>query len=243
MKHSICILSIASIAVLVSGFAFRSLAVGHATGTESLQNPEKIVETLLPDGVADHKLLPRFRRAVAVNALRQEQVKATGRRATGIAFLLAYLNYEYPTNRKRVVDALQGCIQRSVKIDCDNENTAAYMIELFERGDTGLLRPLIDAGPTSDGALTAMLGPFYGEVFQKHPVLMLQTLAKLSKKDQQRIGFLSATGDGSGLGSNKMIRGIKMNLGRYAKETDNPLSPIARTCLLGFEAGLKAVKR
>lgn len=234
---------IAGVALLVSGLALSSPRTGHTTREESLQKPGDIVETLLPDGVADHKLLPRFRRALAVNALRQEQVKATGRRATGIAFLLAYLKYEYTPNRKRVVEALQRCLLRSVKIDCDNENTAAYIIELFERGDPGLLRPLIDAGPISDGALTAMLGPFYGEVFQKNSVLMLQTLAKLSKKDQRRIGFLAATGDGSGLGSNKMIRGIQMNLGRYARETDDPLSSTARTCLLGFEAGLKAVKR
>ena len=90
--------SIACVARLVSGFALSFLNVGPATRTQSLQKPENMVEILLPDGVADHKRLSRFRRAEAVNALRQEQVKATGRRATGIAYLLAYLKYEYPTN-------------------------------------------------------------------------------------------------------------------------------------------------
>lgn len=232
---------IAFTTLLVLSLSLGSLHVGAARAQIG-QRAGDIVDSLLPDGTADHRLLRRFKRADAVNALREEQGRAKGGRAAGIAYLLAYLKYEYPANRKKALDAFQGCLHRSATIECD-ENTASYLIALFERGDNKLLKPLLDAGPASDGALAELLGPFYGKLLWKNSLLMLQTLKRLSEKDQWRIGVLAATGDGSGLGSVKMVRDIQLVLGRYAQRKADPLSQVARNCLSGFRAGLKALKQ
>src|SRR5215213_9559126 len=65
-----------------------------------------------------------------------------------------------PMSRGTALSSLKDCATRPITLDC-NEGTAEYLIALYKRGDKQLLKPLLDAGTTSDGALSAVLGDFY----------------------------------------------------------------------------------
>lgn len=217
-----------------------SLAQSDRSDTLSSNNSASIVASLFPDGVADAKQLSHLRRDVAVRALESEQARATGPRASGITYLLAVLRHHYSVNRRKLVTTLQGCTHRPVIPGCD-EDTAGYVIDLFDRGDRTLLPLLIDIGPHSDGALAEEMGPFYGETLWKQPRLFLLALARLAPKGQREVCWLAATGDGSGMSSEKMEHDIRHNLRRFSEGRGDRLASVARKCLGGFEAGVKAV--
>ncbi len=217
-----------------------SLAQSDRTDTPSSTNSASIVASLFPDSVADAKQLSHLRRDVAVWALESAQVRATGPRASGIAYLLAVLRHNYSVNRRKLVTRLQGCTHRPLTQGCD-EDTAGYVIDLFDRGDRTLLPPLIDIGRHSDGALAEEMGPFYGETLWKQPRLFLLELARLAPNGQREICWLAATGDGSGMSSEKMGLDIRHKLRGFSRGRGDRLASVARECLRGFEAGVKAI--
>lgn len=75
---------------------------------------------------------------------------------------------QIPTNREDGLRMLKGCSTRPVTQNC-NEDTAGYLVGLYEHGDRSLLRPLLDAGLRSDGALSELLGDFYSDVLSARP--------------------------------------------------------------------------
>src|SRR5262245_26746800 len=72
--------------------------------------------------------------------------------------------------RHEVVHKFQACIKptRPATLDC-SEEFVANVIELYDRGDHTVLRPLLDAGLSSDGALAEELGWFYSNALSKNP--------------------------------------------------------------------------
>ena len=60
-------------------------------------------------------------------------------------------------SRAAALRTLKGCATRPISLGC-SEDTAAYLIKLYEDGDKTLLKPLLDAGLTSVGALSEILG-------------------------------------------------------------------------------------
>src|SRR6266550_650308 len=76
------------------------------------------------------------------------------------------------TKRKRLLATLKGCSTRPITLGC-SEDTAGEVIKLYNHGDKTVLKPLLDAGLTSDGALSEMLGDFYAELLLKRPLEFL----------------------------------------------------------------------
>ncbi len=90
---------------------------------------------------------------------------------------------------------LRGC-SRSLSSEGCNEGTAEYLIGLYKRGDKSLLMPLLDAGLVSDGALSASLGVFYGELLSEEPRTLLKALASRPRKEQRRLAWHAGKMDG-----------------------------------------------
>jgi hypothetical protein len=112
---------------------------------------------------------------------------------------------------------------------CD-EDASEYLIGLFKRGDKALLGPLIDAGLVSDGALSASLGVFYGDLLWKEPRTFLKALASRSKEDQRQLASLAGAMDGSGM-PREMLAKVRATLRKMGAQKRNRLSPVARLSL------------
>jgi len=130
--------------------------------------------------------------------------------------------------RSTALRTLKGCATRPITLGC-SEDTAGYLIKLYEHGDKSLLKPLLDAGLTSDGALAEILGDFYSNVLWKNPREFLERLKLRSKNEQLGLSRLAATTDGSGMGGD-MLRDVRRNL-RQIESQRGRLGPVARICL------------
>lgn len=133
-------------------------------------------------------------------------------------------------SRATALTTLKGCATRSITLGC-NEDTAEYLITLYKRGDKSLLRPLLDAGLTSDGALSEVLGDFYSQVLWKNPREMLAALRLRTRKEQRSLSRLMGSVDGSGMPDN-MLRDVRRSLSRIASQGNDRLAGVARVCLI-----------
>src|SRR5438132_12693050 len=93
---------------------------------------------------------------------------------------------QIPANRVAALRTLKGCATRPITLGC-SEDTAGYLIGLYDRGDHSLLRPLLDAGRSSDGALAEILGDFYSNVLSKHPRVFLPSVGSRPSKQQRHL--------------------------------------------------------
>lgn len=132
----------------------------------------------------------------AISNLESLRPSATGKRLQKLSFLLAALGSHYTTNRDYLVGVLRGCSTRQP--ECD-EDTANYLIGLHHRGHRDVLAPLLTAGFHSDGALSELLGPFYGEVLVTEPSGFLAALRQLAAPAQESVCTLAGGADGGGL--------------------------------------------
>jgi hypothetical protein len=133
-----------------------------------------------------------------------------------------------PMSRATALRTLKGCATRPITLEC-SEDTAGYLIKLYEDGDRPLLKPLLEAGLTSDGALAEILGDFYANVLWKNPREFLEALKLRSKKERQSLCRLAATTDGSGMGGD-MLSDVRRNVGHMGSEHGR-LAPVARICV------------
>jgi hypothetical protein len=134
-----------------------------------------------------------------------------------------------PMTRSIALRTLKGCATRPITLGC-SEDTAGVLIKLYERGDKALLKPLLEAGLTSDGALAEILGDFYSDVLWKNPREFLELLKLHSKKEQQSLSRLAATTDGSGMAGD-MLRDVRRKLSQIRSQHGR-LAPVARICLI-----------
>src|SRR5438132_10946992 len=88
---------------------------------------------------------------------------------------------QIPANRVAALRTLKGCATRPIRLGC-SEDTAGYLIGLYDRGDHSLLRALLDAGRSSDGALAEIFGDFYSNVLSKYHHLFIATVSTQSHK-------------------------------------------------------------
>src|SRR5690242_15605031 len=161
---------------------------------------EDIVTILMPKRNGSGAIQLRgMTKASAVKQLSAAQRGAAGRRAQAIAFLLAALDVEYSKNRDFLTASLRQC-QSTEHADCD-EDTAELLIRLYERGHSDVLQPLVAAGVHSDGAMSELLGVFYGSVLKNHAGQFLQAARRLSPSGQKSVCKLAASGDGGGIDS------------------------------------------
>src|SRR5712691_1003178 len=116
-----------------------------------------------------------------------------------VVVLLVLLNLDVrgqtPANRAVALRTLKGCATRPITLGC-SEDTAGYLIGLYDRGDHSLLRPLLDAGRSSDGALAEILGDFYSNVLSKHPRVFLASVRSRPPNQQRHLCWMAGVTDG-----------------------------------------------
>ena len=132
-------------------------------------------------------------------------------------------------SRKKALAMLKGCSRSLSSEGCD-ENTAEYLIGLYKRGDKSLLEPLLDAGLISDGALSASLGVFYGELLLKKPRTFLKALGHRPRKEQRQLAWHAGAMDGSGM-PKEMMRQVRAELSKIGAQRRSRLSSVARLSL------------
>ena len=162
----------------------------------------------------------------AVSQLQAARAGATGRRLQQVAFLLAALGADYEKNRDYLLAGLRGCSLRDYS-DCDEE-TAGFLVRLYQQGHHEVLQALMIAGMNSDGALSEMLGPFYGDVLFKDPSGFIAGLRQLDGPHQKRVCHLASSGDDGGLAP-EALQKARRRLKRIADD-------VALQCLQEIEA-------
>jgi hypothetical protein len=105
------------------------------------------------------------------------------------------------------------------------------VVQLYERGHHEVLGALLAAGFRSDGALSEMLGDFYGEVLTKSPSRFIAEVRRLDAPTQKEVCWLAGSGDGGGMAGDldRARRGLK----RIGDE-------VALRCLREVEEGNRA---
>jgi len=201
------------------------LAATAAFGQDN-PNQQDIVQRLMPNGTPAVLHLPTpVDKPRVIGLLRVKQVRATGKQAQQVAYLLAILGSEYPTNRGTLVNDLRRCTAKPVR-ECDGD-TAAFVIDLFQRGDETLLRPLFDAGLAGDNPASKVLGNFYVDLITKNPGKYLDGLRTYPPLLQRDICAMAGKGDGSGL-TPAQLQTVRTRLSGIG-------SPPARACLTAVE--------
>jgi hypothetical protein len=207
-------------------------AAGITTHPQDNKQAEEILQELRDRGRLTPELLSKYGRATIIKSLSSAQKTATGYRSIRIAGVLAILGHNYSYNRNVLTTKLKGCRTRPVAAECD-EDVAGYLCELFDRGDTQLLDPLLEAGPSSDGALAETLGPFYSDLVLKNPRLFIRHLSKRPAKEQRAIAWLAGATDGSGMAPSQ-IRKARLKLRRLESE-GGTMAKTARLCLVEIQ--------
>jgi len=136
-------------------------------------------------------------------------------------------------SREKALSGLKSC-SRSLSAEGCNEDAAETLIGFYKSGDRALLKPLLDAGLVSDGALSESLGSFYAEVLHHQPRVFLSSLASRPKKAQHHLARLAGAMDGSGM-PKEMLREVKFKLRKLAAQKRSELSAVARLCLSEIE--------
>jgi hypothetical protein len=167
----------------------------------------------------------------AIEQLQKAQRQATGKRSQETAFLLAALGSNYEQNRDYLVQALRGCNSAIIKENCDQDK-AAFLIALYERGHHEVLYPLLAVGMHSyNAAASEMSGGFYGDVLVKKPSEFLETIRPLTAPTQSKLCQLAGSGDGGGMRANQ-LKQVKKQLLAIGDGT-------ALRCLKRVEAGAR----
>lgn len=127
-----------------------SLAIPVLVGAQQNSTPD-VVSRLLPnpDNPREVLTVTPSERADVIKQLRTAQAHATGDQLRQTVFLLALLNSDYQRNRDYLIHELRACTMKTIRSGCD-ENTAAFLIGLFERGHGDVLPPLMLYGTNSD---------------------------------------------------------------------------------------------
>jgi hypothetical protein len=136
-----------------------------------------------------------------------------------------------PKNRVEALRTFKACKQptRPATLDC-SEEFVANVIDLYNRGDYSLLKPLLDAGLSSDGALSEELGDFYSNVLSRNPRRFLAAVRSHPVKQEAHLCWMAGVTDGGGM-ETQMLRNVRRSLRVISSRRDDILSSVARTCL------------
>ena len=132
-----------------------------------------------------------------------------------------------PAKRGEALRTLKVCSTRPMTLNC-NEDTAGYLIGLYKHGDRSLLRPLLDAGRHSDGALAELLGDYYSDVLTARPRSFLLSLNSRSLKQQRHLCWMAGATDGGGMNAST-LRKARRSLRGFS--SDKNLAGVARICM------------
>ena len=132
-------------------------------------------------------------------------------------------------SRDKALEGLKSCSRSRSAQGC-NEEASETVIGFYKSGDKALLKPLLDAGLISDGALSQSLGSFYADLLHREPRTFLTALASRPKTAQHRLARLAGSMDGSGM-PKEMLGDVKITLSKIAAQRSSRLSSVARLCL------------
>jgi hypothetical protein len=118
-----------------------------------------------------------------VERLHQEQPNALGEERMTKTYALAVFNDEYKQNRDYLLSLLNICLSnpnRSALEDiCDNTKLYQYLANLYWRGDSSLLCPLLQAAGETQAGVVDEAGRFYADLLDRRTVEILRGLAGL----------------------------------------------------------------
>ncbi|MEP6912076.1 MAG: hypothetical protein ABI923_04940 [bacterium] len=105
-----------------------------------------------------------------------------------------------PKGRAEALRTFKSCMRpvRPTTLDC-SEEFVANVIAFYNRADHSVLRPLLDAGLSSDGDLSEELGGFYADVIAKNPRSFLAALGQRNIKQQRHLCWMAGAEDGGGM--------------------------------------------
>lgn len=131
--------------------------------------------------------------------------------------------------RSQLLRELKKCETPGLPYDCD-EMSVVNVAQLYEQGDTSVLPKLMDVAPHSDGALSAGLGSFFGDLLCHKPLTFLRAVSKRPRSEQDNLLFLAVAGDGGGMGC-RGLDGVRHKLKTVARNRSDRLANLARRCL------------
>jgi len=136
-----------------------------------------------------------------------------------------------PKDRNEALRIFKACIRpnRPATLEC-SEEFVGNVIALYDRGDHSLLKPLLDAGLSSDGGLSEELGGFYSEVVTKTPRLFLAAVKWRSMRQQRDLCWMAGAVDGSGMSSDT-LHDVRRSLRAISSRHGDRLSSVANVCL------------
>jgi hypothetical protein len=207
-------------------WALLVLASAIAVGQQQVEHD--IVAKLLPDGDPRRVANPDpAEKNTAIKQLRSAQKTASGERAVEVAFLLAVYGSDYEKNRDYLIDDLRGCTTPAIKSGCDG-NISDYLIALYERGHTDVLKPLMLVGKNSFSPVVAEnLGSFLSNLLMDSPDAFFETIRKFPADTQNDLCELAGSSNGAG-GQDK--------LQRIQKELKARNDELSLSCLQAIEA-------
>ena len=136
-------------------------------------------------------------------------------------------------SREKALSGLNSCSRKLSAEGC-SEDASETLIGFYKSGERALLKPLLDAGLVSDGALSESLGSFYADVLHQQPRVFLTALASRPKQAQHHLARLAGSMDGSGM-PKEMLREVKFKLRKLTAQKSSRLSSVARLCLSEIE--------
>lgn len=121
--------------------------------------------------------------------LRREQPSSSGERARDIAYALAVFDTEYQRNRDYLLESLNACLSRpkeSPENDVCDGKLLDYMTNLYWRGDSALLQPLLQLAESRKDVILE-IGTFYANLLDRRPATTVDGLRKLPPEKQRMI--------------------------------------------------------
>jgi len=135
---------------------------------------------------------------VFVDRLRREQSGASGEKAMNIAYDLAVFNVDYEKNRNYLLSLLDMCLsspdKSSVEDVCDDTKLNKFLVNLYWRGDSGLLTMLLQ-NADSKAYVVEESGDFYGDMLDRRTAVLLQNLSRLPVEKQMAVCRLAGKDD------------------------------------------------
>jgi hypothetical protein len=133
-----------------------------------------------------HKDLPQG----VVDRTRTEQATATGEEAVKAAFQLAVFDVDYARNRDYLSSVLGICLaspdEAAIDDVCNKCDLLLYLETLYWRGDTSLLRPLLNVADSRAWAVDDA-GTFYADLLDQRNAEALRALDSLPIDKQRAV--------------------------------------------------------
>jgi len=123
------------------------------------------------------------------DALRKEQQGASPERLRDIAYVLAVFKVEYQKNRDYLLSSLNNCLSRpkeSPEDDVCDSDLLTFVANLYWRGDTALLAPLLQIAEFRRDVI-GDIGTLYADLLDGRGVIVLSAMAELPDDKQQLV--------------------------------------------------------